>query len=58
MRLHADSHLDHGLTPNQLAHILVLFQDRASFFIETITLPEDLGRGPEQRARYRAEVLR
>lgn len=46
MKLHADSHLDHGLTARQLAHILLRFADRDAFFIETIELPEELGTVP------------
>lgn len=46
MKLHPDSHLDHDLTARQLAHILQRFADRSAFFIETITLPEDLGTVP------------
>jgi hypothetical protein len=44
MKLHHDSHLDHGLTQDQIAHIFERFADRAAFFIETIELPAALGR--------------
>lgn len=40
---HADSHLDHGLTPAQVDHILNRFGDRIAFFIETFELPLELG---------------
>ena len=43
---HKDSHLDHGLTDAQVAHIFERFADRDGFFIETITLPEELGTVP------------
>ena len=43
---HRDSHVDHGLTENQLRHLLDHFADRSAFFIETIELPEDLGTVP------------
>jgi hypothetical protein len=38
-----DSHLDHGLTQDQVAYILDRFGDREGFFIESFTLPEELG---------------
>ncbi len=41
-----DSHLDHGLTDAQVAHILERFGDREGFFIESFTLPEELGTVP------------
>jgi hypothetical protein len=37
------SHLDHGLSDEQLAHIMRLFEHRVEFFKETITLPTRLG---------------
>jgi hypothetical protein len=43
---HADSHIDHGLTEAQLSYLIERFADRNSFFIETITLPLDLGTVP------------
>lgn len=43
---HKDSHLDHALTEAQVAHVMKLFADRDGFFIETITLPPDLGTVP------------
>jgi hypothetical protein len=43
---HADSHVDHGLTEGQLSYLFERFADRQSFFIETITLPGDLGTVP------------
>jgi hypothetical protein len=46
MQIHADSHLDHSLTPAQIAHVCALFADRTAFFRETIELPVDLGTVP------------
>jgi len=46
MKLHQESHVDHGLTGAQLAHVLLTFEKRDAFFIETITLPEELGTVP------------
>lgn len=43
MQIHKDSHLDHGLTEPQVAFLLERFKDRASFFIETVELPPELG---------------
>jgi hypothetical protein len=43
---HPDSHVDHGLTDAQLRYLLDRFADRTSFFIETITLPAELGTVP------------
>jgi hypothetical protein len=40
--IHADSHLDHDLTPAHLAFLVSHFADRDGFFIETVTLPDDL----------------
>ncbi len=40
---HQDSHVDHGLSEAQLRYLLERFADRDSFFIETLTLPRDLG---------------
>jgi hypothetical protein len=44
--LHTTSHLDHGLTQLQLQWLLEHFQDRDSYFIETVELPEHLGLVP------------
>lgn len=41
-----ESHLDHGLTVEQVAYILDLFKGRNSFFIETFNLPRKLGEVP------------
>jgi hypothetical protein len=41
-----DSHLDHALTVAQLHFLLVHFEARDAFFIETIQLPLDLGTVP------------
>jgi hypothetical protein len=46
MKKHTASHVDHGLTEDQLRYLLDLFADRQSFFIETITLPRELGTVP------------
>jgi len=43
---HADSHLDHNLTTEQIEHVMQRFADREAFFIETIELPEVLGTVP------------
>lgn len=43
---HPDSHVDHGLTEVQIGHLLARFADREGFFLETITLPPDLGTVP------------
>jgi hypothetical protein len=46
MQISADSHLDHGLTDAQVAHISERFAERDGFFIETFELPETLGTVP------------
>lgn len=46
MKLHKDSHLDHGLNESQIAFIVGRFSDRSAFFKETIELPEELGSVP------------
>lgn len=38
-----DSHLDHGLTEEQVAYIMERFGEREGFFIESFTLPDGLG---------------
>jgi hypothetical protein len=43
MKLHKDSHLDHGLTKAQVSYVLDLFKDKDAFFIATIELPDELG---------------
>lgn len=43
---HRDSHVDHGLSEAQLRHLLDRFTDREAFFIETFTLPRELGTVP------------
>lgn len=43
---HRDSHIDHGLTEAQLQYLFDRFANRASLFVETITLPRDLGTVP------------
>jgi len=46
MIITAESHLDHGLTEAQVAHILSVYGTREGFFIETFELPEALGSVP------------
>ena len=46
LTLHKESHLDHGLTAEQIAYLLDLFKTRDAFFIETVTLPSHLGTVP------------
>lgn len=46
MLKHPDSHLDHDLSEPQINYLLAHFADRDTFFIETITLPTDLGTVP------------
>jgi hypothetical protein len=46
MELHAESHVDHGLTQAQLDWLLERFAEKGEFFIETVELPEDLGDVP------------
>ena len=46
MIIHKDSHLDHGLTEDQRKFLLDRFADRKAFFIETFTLPRELGTLP------------
>jgi hypothetical protein len=43
---HQASHVDHGLTEAQFSYLLDHFADRDSFFIETLTLPRELGTVP------------
>ena len=43
VRVISESHVDHGLSPEQLAWLLDQVADRSSFFIETLTLPPSLG---------------
>jgi hypothetical protein len=43
---HKESHLDHGLSGAQVDYIMERFADRQSFFIETFTLPRELGTVP------------
>lgn len=46
MKLHKESHLDHGLTQAQVEYVTAKFADRETFFIETVELPEHLGAAP------------
>lgn len=43
---HADSHLDHNLTPAQVDYLMQRFADRNVFFVETVELPPELGTVP------------
>jgi hypothetical protein len=40
---HRDSHVDHGLTNDQIGYLLERFADRRTFFLETVELPGELG---------------
>lgn len=42
MDITADSHVDHGLTPEHLAWLRSRLPDRAACFIETVELPDHL----------------
>ncbi len=46
MKLHPDSHVDHGLSQAQVDHLLERFADRSAFFVETVDLPDELGTVP------------
>lgn len=46
MKLHKESHLDHNLSQAQVDHLVARFADRSAFFVETVTLPEELGTVP------------
>ena len=46
MKLHKDSHLDHGITDAQLGHLLQRFEGRREFFVATVELPSNLGDVP------------
>jgi hypothetical protein len=43
MIIHKDSHTDHAITKAQWGYILIMFEGRTGFFIDTIELPEGLG---------------
>jgi hypothetical protein len=43
LQITSESHLDHNLSPAHVAWLLARFADRDAFFIETLTLPDDLG---------------
>jgi hypothetical protein len=40
---HQDSHVDHGLSDDQIRYLLDRFADRKAFFLETLELPGALG---------------
>lgn len=44
MIITSDSHVDHNLTQAQLDFIMEKFKDRNEFFIQQITLPDNLGK--------------
>ena len=46
LKITADSHVDHSLTPSQIEHLLSLFKDTNGFQIATVTLPVGLGTVP------------
>jgi hypothetical protein len=46
MKLHDESHVDHGLTPSQIDWLLERYADRDAFFIDTVELPAELGTVP------------
>lgn len=46
MKRHAESHLDHDLTPEQVAYLFERFANRTAFFIETLELLPELGTVP------------
>lgn len=50
LKLHSDSHRDHGLSVAHLDYLLDTFRQRDGFFIETTLLPGDLP--PAQCALY------
>lgn len=43
LRIHKDSHLDHGLTVEHQEWLTKRFEERDGFFIETVDLPDGLG---------------
>ena len=43
---HKDSHLDHHISTDQLAHLLERFAGRDAHFVETVELPPELGTVP------------
>lgn len=40
MKIHGDSHLDHGLKAEHADYLAFQFRDRTAFFIETVELPQ------------------
>jgi hypothetical protein len=46
MKIIADSHLDHGLTQEQIDYLMAKLGHRDAFFIETVDLPPRLGTVP------------
>lgn len=46
MKRHAESHLDHGLSQAVVDHLFEKFAERSAFFLETVTLPPELGEVP------------
>lgn len=54
LKIHADSHLDHGLTDGHVAYILDRFRAAEGFLIRTIQFPADL---PEVECRLRGPIM-
>ncbi len=46
MDITSDSHLDHNLTPAHVDFVRARFGDRTAFFLETVTLPDELSALP------------
>jgi hypothetical protein len=46
LKIVADSHVDHGITKEQMAHVVETFSDKEEFFIANVILPEELGTVP------------
>lgn len=46
MKIHKDSHLDHGISDAVLGNLLQRFEGRKGFFIATVELPADFGSVP------------
>lgn len=42
IKIHKDSHVDHGIPRGVVYKVLAAFSDRTEFFIETVALPETI----------------
>ncbi len=42
MKIHKDSHVDHGLSDKHLSYVMERFGDHSKFFIATVDLPNEL----------------